>query len=136
MSDHDIDKIAQGVRRASRILIGLFILFLIGFTFNFWKTQQVQKHAAEDTRAALIVGCERGNDRAREQNRRLPGERVELDASIVVAGLSGKAFQALQLPPTPEYLRLNSLSPNHIRLIRGSLEELPVVDCPAQYPAP
>ena len=92
------------------------------------------RHSRELARNASIEGCERGNDRARESNRRIPGEIVQLDAAVVVAGLSDEAFRALGIPPTVEAARLSHLDPQDIRRIRRNIQLLPITDCDSAYP--
>lgn len=132
--EHEIKRANTRLKGATFVFIAGLIIVATIAVIALLTAISTDRHSRDLARQASIEGCERGNERTRESNRRIPGEIVQLDSAIVVASLSPAAFKALSVPPTPEAVRLSRLAPEDIRQIRGSLKVLPITDCELAYP--
>lgn len=130
----EIERTAKDIKRTGRAFMVVAVLLGLGLLFNANQTRNLSVESREQIRQSQIEGCERSNDRSREVNRRIQTERVALDASVVVAGLSAEAFRRLEVPPTPEAKRLFRLRSDDIRRMRDNLQFLPPTDCESAYP--
>lgn len=134
MTDNEINHAAQSLRRTGRGFLIVVILLGLGLLFNGYQTLDLEADTRAQIRETQIQSCERTNERVREQNRRLRTQRVALDTSVVVAGLSAPAYERLGIPPTVEAERLLALTADEIRRMRKRLRLLPVVDCQRAFP--
>lgn len=73
---------------------------------------------------ANLRGCEIGNERTEEQNRRLPVEKVELSTAILVSTIAER-FNL--------HVEGVDLDPESIRELRRGLNKLKLRDCEAVY---
>lgn len=130
----EIENTARKLRSTGRLFLAVAILLGLGMLYNGYKTFDLSRDTKADIRASQIQGCQRSNKRVIEQNARIDGQKVVLDAALVVTALSERAYTLLRIPISPEAQRLIRLTPGDIRQLKSQLRPLELTDCRAAYP--